>query len=288
MARFCRKCGAALTEGSRFCRQCGTPTGTFSATPPQVSPTPTASLDKTEPMTNILSPTGDVASAQSEGATAKLGASKKGQSVKLIGGTLLLVLIGVGAFYIGSQWNKPQHQDQGGIASPANPDASQPTPSAQSGISTPDTAPMAQPPFSPPATSDQPVEPTTKLRERPTAMSQPAHPPEKRRANTPPASTESVGGATTKSVLSAKEYYDQGIQDLNSGRYDAALEKFEHVRRMSPENKDVYYLIGQAHHKSKRLAEALRAYEQCTSGPYASLAQQHVKALSKQLKKKSN
>lgn len=286
MVRFCRKCGAALAQGSRYCRQCGTPTGTFSATPPQVQATPTASLDKTEPMTNILSPTGDVPSAQSEGATVKLGAPKRGQSLKLVGGTLFLVLIGAGAFYIGSQWNKPQRENQGGIASPANPDASQPTTLAQSGIGHPEMAPTAQPPFSSPATPHQPDGPSTKLRERPTAMSQPAHSPEKRRAtDAPSASTESAGGAKAKSAMSAKEYYDQGIQDFNSGRYDAALEKFEHVRRMSPENKDVYYLIGQAHHKSKRLAEALRAYEQCTSGPYAGVAQQHVKALSKQLKK---
>ncbi|MDW8239432.1 MAG: tetratricopeptide repeat protein [Acidobacteriota bacterium] len=196
------------------------------------------------------------------------------------------MIVGVGAFYLGSQWNKPPRENQGSITTPVSSDAAEPTTSGQARTGTPDTTATTQPAASQPTTPTHPNAPPTTLREQPTASSQPAHPPEKRRTtDAPPTATESPVKAKTKSTTSAKEYYDQGIEDLNAGRYDAALEKFEQVKRLSPDNKDVYYLIGQAYHKSKRLAEALRAYEQCTSGPYASLAAQHVKALSKQLKK---
>lgn len=86
---------------------------------------------------------------------------------------------------------------------------------------------------------------------------------------------------------SAETYKNQGITDLNAGRHQEALRAFESVKRLDPANKDVYYLIGQAYQRMNQLEQALNAYRQCTSGVYASVSQNAVKKLEKQVGKVS-
>jgi Flp pilus assembly protein TadD len=95
---------------------------------------------------------------------------------------------------------------------------------------------------------------------------------------------ERATGATPKTpakTVSAEQHLKQGNEYLSAGRYQEALREYEQVRRLDPANKDVFYLIGQAYHQSGQLELALPAYRQCTSGPYAAIAQQHVKKLEK-------
>jgi hypothetical protein len=77
----------------------------------------------------------------------------------------------------------------------------------------------------------------------------------------------------------------QGNELLNSGHYHEALMVYKELQRLDPGNKDVYYLIGQAHQGLGQPLLALQAYRQCTSGPYAPLAQQHARNLEKKLGK---
>jgi uncharacterized Zn finger protein (UPF0148 family) len=87
--------------------------------------------------------------------------------------------------------------------------------------------------------------------------------------------------------ISAETYLNQGISYLTSSRYQEALQEFEQAKRLDPGNKNVYYLIGQAYQKMNQLERALEAYRQCTSGHYASPAQNHVKILEKKVGKVS-
>jgi tetratricopeptide (TPR) repeat protein len=83
----------------------------------------------------------------------------------------------------------------------------------------------------------------------------------------------------------AQHNLNQGIAHLGAGRYQDALREFEYVKSLDPGNKSVYYLIGQTYHKMGQLERALEAYRQCTSGVYASIAQNHVRTLEKKLGK---
>jgi hypothetical protein len=83
----------------------------------------------------------------------------------------------------------------------------------------------------------------------------------------------------------AEHNVNQGIEYMSGGKYQEALREFEYVKKLDPENKNVYYLIGQAYHKMNQLNQALDAYRQCTSGMYASVAQSNVKMLEKRLGK---
>src|SRR5262249_55709478 len=78
---------------------------------------------------------------------------------------------------------------------------------------------------------------------------------------------------------------NQGVAHFNAGRYQDALREFEYVKKLDPGNKSVYYLIGQTYHKMGQLERALEAYRQYTSGVYASVALNNVKALEKRLGK---
>jgi hypothetical protein len=86
--------------------------------------------------------------------------------------------------------------------------------------------------------------------------------------------------------LTADEHLRQGIASLNAGGFAEALSEFEKVRSLAPGNVDVFYLIGQAHHRMGQTAQALAAYKQCTSGVYAGVAQNHVLLLDKKKKEK--
>jgi len=72
---------------------------------------------------------------------------------------------------------------------------------------------------------------------------------------------------------------------MSAGHYQEALREFGYVKSLDPGNKSVYYLIGQTYNKMGQPERALEAYRQCTSGVYASVAQNNVKLLEKKLGK---
>lgn len=80
-------------------------------------------------------------------------------------------------------------------------------------------------------------------------------------------------------ALTAKEHIDRGNAYLNAGRTQAALLHYQDAQRLEPNNPDVYYLLGLAYERLGDTEAAIKAFEQCTSGPYANLSQSHVKRL---------
>ncbi|HEX2488175.1 MAG TPA: hypothetical protein VHR27_02165, partial [Blastocatellia bacterium] len=60
---------------------------------------------------------------------------------------------------------------------------------------------------------------------------------------TPPQEKQAAAGP------SAAEHKAQGINYMNSGRYQEALQEFESIKKLDPGNKDVYYLIGVTYYK---------------------------------------
>jgi tetratricopeptide (TPR) repeat protein len=85
--------------------------------------------------------------------------------------------------------------------------------------------------------------------------------------------------------LSAEQSLSQGKKFFGERRYQEALAEFERYKKLDPDNKDVYYVIGLTYQKMNQLGQALEAYRQCTSGQYASVAQGHVKSLEKKVGK---
>ena len=136
-----------------------------------------------------------------------------------------------------------------------------PTPTATPALANKDTATMTTAPNAYSAATPKPAAPVAYEEKKP----QPAAPAPVLR--------------TADAVLK------QGIAFLGSGRYAEALREFEQAQQLSPGNKDIYYLTGQAYHQLGRLDQALNAYRQCTTGAYAAVAKNHVSALEKKLGK---
>jgi len=84
---------------------------------------------------------------------------------------------------------------------------------------------------------------------------------------------------------SAEHSLEQGVTHMNAGRHQEALQEFERVKKLDPSNKNVYYLIGLTYQKMNQPQQALEAYRQCTSGQYASVAQNAAKNLEKKVGK---
>ncbi|HSF25736.1 MAG TPA: protein kinase [Blastocatellia bacterium] len=95
---------------------------------------------------------------------------------------------------------------------------------------------------------------------------------------TPEVSAASIG----------EDHMKRGLSLLRAGSYAQAIVEFLAVERLQPANQDVHYMAGLAYEKLGRRADALAAYEKCESGPYASVASQHVKRLSKKVGKKKD
>jgi tetratricopeptide (TPR) repeat protein len=108
---------------------------------------------------------------------------------------------------------------------------------------------------------------------------------QQRQAAAKPAPATSQEKQPADGTVSAENKLNQGITYMNAGRYQEALGEFESVKKLDPGNKNVYYLIGQTYQRMSLLEHALEAYRQCTSGNYASVAQNAVKRLEKQVGK---
>jgi Flp pilus assembly protein TadD/uncharacterized Zn finger protein (UPF0148 family) len=108
---------------------------------------------------------------------------------------------------------------------------------------------------------------------------------QQRQAAAKPTPTTSQEKQTVGETISAENILKQGIAHMYAGQYQEALSELESVKKLDPDNKDVYYVIGLTYQKMNQLGQALDAYRQCTSGHYASVAQDHVKSLEKKVGK---
>lgn len=88
---------------------------------------------------------------------------------------------------------------------------------------------------------------------------------------TPPTTPSAADEHTSASTL-AKQLKDKGSAYLNAKMFTSALSSLQAARKLSPEDNDLYYLMGQAHFGLKQYGQARRYYEQCNSGVYASVA----------------
>lgn len=98
----------------------------------------------------------------------------------------------------------------------------------------------------------------------------------------PPASTPVVTKTETTTAVSAAEHIQRGLKAKSPA---SALAEYQAALRADPANKDVHYLMGLAYQQLGQQDQAVAAYRKCTSGPYASVAAQHVKKLDKDSKK---
>jgi tetratricopeptide (TPR) repeat protein len=88
---------------------------------------------------------------------------------------------------------------------------------------------------------------------------------------TPPVTTSSADDHNSASTL-ARQLKDKGKTYLGAKMFTSALSSLQAARKLSPEDSDLYYLLGQAHYELKQYGQARRFYEQCDSGVYASVA----------------
>ena len=100
----------------------------------------------------------------------------------------------------------------------------------------------------------------------------------------PPPAAPAEPEAPAAPEPTAEEYKKQGLDSLRARQYNEAIKQFRAALRLQPSNADFHYLIAVSYERQGLLKEALAAYKRCQSGTYASLAEQHVKRLSKKLK----
>lgn len=86
---------------------------------------------------------------------------------------------------------------------------------------------------------------------------------------------------TSASPLAIAEHVRRGNEHFTAGRYDDALREYRAAQKLDPSNPDVYYLIGLVHERRGEYEAAREAFQQCTDGPYAAVARNHVKMLEK-------
>lgn len=311
--RICTQCGAVLIEGARFCRQCGmkvddagtasvsaletrrlgeedvltnpvnvettealdpadaepSPYDTQEAPKPVVagesSPVPTTP-DDTEP----IQPKAQSIERE-QTAPRQIKQSSGRRKGAMIAAALGVVILAAGSFfYINSRESSENQGENITIdSSLSSSPATRPSPGANE-------QPTPQP-------KQAELAEAANAEARPAETQNPQSAQARRETKSAPeASQEQKDGGGT----GAAEYnLNQGITHLGAGRYQDALREFEYVKSLDPENKNVYYLIGQAYHKMGQLERALEAYRQCTSGVYASIAQNHVRMLEKRVGK---
>ncbi|MBI3951682.1 MAG: zinc-ribbon domain-containing protein [Acidobacteria bacterium] len=243
MARYCRQCGASLIDGAKFCRQCGAATNPLESPAPATEPFPASPVHQTESMTAMIQATAPVAELRPE-----IRPLRKSRLPIYIGGAILLLGVAGAAFFFGARM------------------------SGQAPVTVIQVPPSAPPP---PVAVEPPKAP-------PTLSSKPSAPRESASTDSPKTSTRPPE-TRVDAGQQIEQLRHEGDQLLNTGRYQEALLVYEKIQRLDPENKDVFYLMGQAHQKLGQPLLALQAYRQCTSGPYAALAEQHVRMLEKRL-----
>lgn len=88
---------------------------------------------------------------------------------------------------------------------------------------------------------------------------------------TPPSSAPSSEEHNSASAL-ARQYKENGKSYLGAKMYTSAIKSLQEARQLAPDDRDLYYLLGQAHYGLKQYGLARRFYEQCDSGVYVQVA----------------
>lgn len=298
MARkICGKCGASVIEEARFCTTCGASMSaeTASAAATETNPVSAKPADRTSAVkadvteelgapspydTEEMAPPAVAARAEEKPTDApapqpQINPAPARQAASARKGLLLAAALGVmalaaGSFFFINSRGSSEAQATNQPAGEANTPATT-QPSAQPSVAANEQAtPQTEP------TVDDLKLAATKSADAGSKAQQ------ARGAATPATAQEKSGGDGTGA---AAHNLNQGMAHLTAGRYQDALREFEYVKSLDPGNKSVYYLIGQAYHKMGQLERALEAYRQCTSGVYASIAQNHVRTLEKRIGK---
>lgn len=184
-----------------------------------------------------------------------------------VGAVVVLVILVGGGWLLRSRWFVSNETGQA-------PTLGQPVPSSETAPSP--SAPI--PPPNPPLVSGQPLGTPSS---RPTGKA-----PSVASEGRPSSDAQDVAAAShtaevAEPALTAKQHIDRGNAYLNSGRTQAALLHYQDAQRLEPNNPDVYYLLGLAYERLGDIEAAIKAFERCTSGPYAGVAQSHFKRLQK-------
>lgn len=305
MAVYCTKCGAGWAAGEKFCRKCGArlSSGDLAINPPG-EPTSemrrgveTTTLNavsaerfengipfETEPTLPMYAAGQRAVGSNAPDPTARSRRIARALNVA-VGVTIVALAIGLAVIYLGA--GRPTTSV---VTTSAEEPGSALEATAQG------TAP-AQPEAAPETAAETLPAPDSqqrKSREKETRSSAEKDGEVAGAAN----GTASPDGAASSAVparpeskadqqnpLTNEDHIKRGIDLYDSGKYAQAVAEFQAAGRLQPANGDAYYLMAMAYERMGRAADALSAYEKCKSGKYAALASQHVKRLSKQLKK---
>ncbi len=322
MSVKCASCGSELPENVKFCVMCGasiapaksyetniTPIGTeplftpgtadvYGKTevlspdaldtndlPTKPGPTGKVSEPATDPLkyttkaTTIPAAT-DPLKHQTKETSIPTAAIKQKSPMKLVAlaAVCVLAIAGAAAFYFFSGNSSNLALEPVSTPTPI----SEPSPSVTqvpANLATP-VQTQAQVAASSPTVSNQKVpdqkvsEPTAEVvsaKSKPTPESAPV-----------PAPTPVIVKNEAPPTLSAAEHIQRGLKAKTPS---AALAEYQSALKADPANKDVHYLMGLAYQQLGQTDQAFAAYRKCTSGPYASVAAQHVKKLEKDSKK---
>lgn len=137
--------------------------------------------------------------------------------------------------------------------------------------------PSRKSPVSPPPSSLRP----SSVASSSTPSSSSESPSEAAPVREPSSRVEETMGA----ALSVTEHVRRGNEHFTAGRYDDALLEYRAAQQLDPSNPDVYYLLGLVHERRGEYDAARQAFEQCTTGPYAAVARNHLKMLEKKRQK---
>lgn len=87
----------------------------------------------------------------------------------------------------------------------------------------------------------------------------------------PPSSSSSSEDYLRASIL-AKQHRIKGENYLNTKMFYSAIKELQSARQLTADDRDLNYLLGQAHDGLKQYAQARKYYEQCDGGTYAQVA----------------
>jgi predicted Zn finger-like uncharacterized protein len=114
-----------------------------------------------------------------------------------------------------------------------------------------------------------------------------------------PPSQVGTGGDTPSDVIASppqdkvsihrdpiRELLDKGVDYLDNAQYNQAIEAFNEVIRLNPNNSDGYFGLGMVHEKRENWAQAIDAYQKALElNPNDSTAKENLKFIKKQQKK---
>lgn len=301
MSFTCQQCRKTTAQPLNYCPQCGAPTPTLAlVSVPQVSQAtefdpfetwdPTKHLGATEALLSASVATLPLQSGKEEGSfsvhPAKIAASMAtALTTNRLGLIAVVMVVGllITAGSSGYAFIKATT-----ITPPVT--ATPPVAELQTLVATPEPSPRMDNPVAQPENQPSPTITVTRpkpvrrinVESQPNSIVMPSPTPyaltKKTAAPVVPETAAALGKSNTMPTLALIEH---GNRLANTGQLRDAIQVYEKARRASPENEDVYYLLGSAYHRSGEITKALEAYRQCTSGVYAAVASNHVKKLAK-------